>query len=115
MKIDREVGELEDERHAEVVMNGNRTRDTLSGRSLFMWHAPGRQGQRALIFNVSVCFLKSNVLGFTGFFLPGDNHNNNDNVYHYLGALMMGEKQNNAHLAGRARLCLWLPFLPSSD
>ena len=35
MKIDRKGGEREGERHAaKVVMNGTRTRDTLSGRSL---------------------------------------------------------------------------------
>ena len=37
VKINRKVGRSEGERHAaKIVMNGTRTRDTLSGRSLYV-------------------------------------------------------------------------------
>ena len=37
VKIDRKVGRREGERHAaKLIMNGTRTRDTLSGRSLYV-------------------------------------------------------------------------------
>ena len=48
MKTDRKVGEREGERHAvKVVMNGTRTRDTLSGRSILCGMMPGPVGQLA--------------------------------------------------------------------